>query len=214
MRNKDKVTVIFDQQLKRSEIMRGESVRKRSERLKSLRNWVINNRDRIKSAIYNDFKKPPEETDVTEVSTILLEINHALKYLNRWSTPEKVSSHITYLGTQAYVQFEPKGVCLIIAPWNYPFFLAISPLISAIAAGNTAIIKPSEMTVNTSNLISQMISELYPEDLVTVFEGGVDVSQALLALPFNHIFFTGSTQVGKIVMEAAAKNLSSVTLEL
>ena len=210
----DQMREIFDKQQKNAKNLRVEKIEKRYNRLQKLRKWILNNREKIGNAVYQDFKKPLEETDITEIGPCLLELNHAMKYLYRWSEPEQVKGHISYLGTTGYVQYEPKGVCLIISPWNYPFSLAIGPLISALAAGNTAMIKPSELTPNTSALINEIIKELFSEDLVAVFEGGVEISQNLLALPFDHIFFTGSTTVGKIVMEAAAKNLSSVTLEL
>jgi aldehyde dehydrogenase (NAD+) len=118
------------------------------------------------------------------------------------------------LGTSAEIRPEPRGVCLIIAPWNYPFNLMFSPLVSALAAGNSAILKPSEMTPATSRLIAEIVAETFEPDLVTVIEGDKEVAGRLLELPFDHIFFTGSPQVGKIVMAAAAKNLASVTLEL
>ena len=207
----DQMREIFDKQQKNAKNLRVEKIEKRYNRLQKLRKWILNNREKIGNAVYQDFKKPLEETDITEIGPCLLELNHAMKYLYRWSEPEQVKGHISYLGTTGYVQYEPKGVCLIISPWNYPFSLAIGPLISALAAGNTAMIKPSELTPNTSALINEIIKELFSEDLVAVFEGGVEISQNLLALPFDHIFFTGSTTVGKIVMEAAAKNLSSVT---
>jgi aldehyde dehydrogenase (NAD+) len=121
---------------------------------------------------------------------------------------------MTFLGTKAHVQYEPRGSSLIIAPWNYPFNLAVCPLISAISAGCTAIIKPSEMTPHVSSLIHLMIGELFEENHVCVLEGGLDASQALLAQPFDHIFFTGSPAVGKIVMRSASEHLGSVTLEL
>ncbi|MEL7146424.1 MAG: aldehyde dehydrogenase family protein, partial [Bacteroidota bacterium] len=214
MSNIDQVEVIFDQQRRKSGELRTEQIENRYKRLKKLREWILDNRTKISDAIYQDFKKPAEETDITEVGPCLLEVNHAMKYLYRWTQPEQVKSHLSYAGTKGYVQYEPKGVCLIISPWNYPFSLAVGPLISALAAGNTCMIKPSEMTPNTSALISEMVTHLFEEGEVAVFEGAVEVSQKLLALPFDHIFFTGSTGVGKIVMEAAAKNLSSVTLEL
>ena len=127
---------------------------------------------------------------------------------------KRVSTPATFLGTKAHVQYEPKGSSLIIAPWNYPFNLAVCPLISAIGAGCTAIIKPSEMTPHVSSLIHSMIGELFEENHVCVLEGGLETSQALLAQPFDHIFFTGSPAVGKIVMRSASDHLGSVTLEL
>jgi aldehyde dehydrogenase (NAD+) len=128
--------------------------------------------------------------------------------------PQSLPTPLPMLGTQARVQFEPKGVALIISPWNYPFNLAIGPLISALAAGCPVIIKPSELTPHTSALLAEMVSDLFEKDEVMVIQGDAEVAQSLLALPFDHIFFTGSPQIGKIVMEHAAKHLTSVTLEL
>ena len=134
--------------------------------------------------------------------------------MDAWSKPKKIDAPLTYLGTRAEVRFEPKGVCLIIAPWNFPFNLCIGPLVSCLAAGNTAILKPSELTPHTSTLIKEMIAETFEEDTVAVIEGGAEASTHLLNLPFDHIFFTGSPSIGKIVMKAASSNLTSVTLEL
>ena len=158
--------------------------------------------------------KTTKEADLTEIFVVLSEIRQARKNLKSWMIPKKVNTSITYLGSKAEVVYEPKGACLIISPWNYPFQLATGPLISAIAAGNTAIIKPSEFSESTSALILRMCSEVFDHSEVAVVLGAVEESQELLTLPFDHIFFTGSPQVGKIVMAAAAKNLTSITLEL
>ncbi|MEM7289226.1 MAG: aldehyde dehydrogenase family protein, partial [Pseudomonadota bacterium] len=144
----------------------------------------------------------------------LEEIKDASRNLRSWMKPKWVAPTLVYIGTSARVRPEPRGVCLIIAPWNYPLLLALGPLISCLAAGNSAILKPSEMTPATSALMKDILSKSFPPDLVSVFEGGVKTSQALLDKPFDHIFFTGSPKVGKIVMEAASKNLATVTLEL
>ncbi len=208
------LTQLFDKQKRKSDELRVESINKRKERLKRLKNWVLENRPRITEAIYKDFQKPHAETELSEIAPLLLEINHCISHLKEWSKPARVDGHITFWGTKAYVHYEPKGVCLIIAPWNYPFNLMLNPLVTAIAAGNTAILKPSEITTNNARLIYDMVSELYPAEEVAVVEGGVEVTTDLLKLPFDHIFFTGSPMVGKIVMEAASKNLTSVTLEL
>ena len=127
---------------------------------------------------------------------------------------QKVETPLALLGASSYIKYEPKGVCLIISPWNFPINLTFVPLVSAIAAGNTIIIKPSEMTPNASKLMSKIVKELFSEDEVALIEGEVETSEELLKLPFNHIFFTGSPTVGKIVMKAASKHLTSVTLEL
>jgi aldehyde dehydrogenase (NAD+) len=168
----------------------------------------------IVAALKADFGKPEAETVLSEILPVTQEIRHTSRNLRRWMRPSRYMPSLVTLGTSASVIPQPRGVCLIIAPWNYPFNLCLGPLVSCLAAGNSAILKPSEMTPNTSALIARMIAGAFPPDLVTVIEGSKDVSSALLALPFDHIFFTGSPAVGKIVMEAASKNLTSVTLEL
>ena len=205
---------LFSRQRTRSLQLRTESISLRRERLQKIRRWIKDNRPRIHESAYKDFKKPAVEVDAIEVFHVLSEIKLALKSLDSWTAPKKVDAPFTMLGTQSSIRYEPKGVVLIIAPWNYPFSLALGPLVSALAAGNTAIVKPSEMTANVSALLRDMVRELFPDNEVAVVEGGVDVSQSLLSLPFDHIFFTGSPEVGKVVMKAAATNLTSVTLEL
>jgi aldehyde dehydrogenase (NAD+) len=186
----------------------------RISRLKSIREWIKGHQKDIQEVLLADFQKPPIETDLSEIFTVTSEINHTIKNLKSWMKPKSVSTPLPLLGTSGKIYYEPKGCALIIAPWNYPFNLAIGPLVSALAAGCTAIIKPSELTPNTSSLIEKMISELFDPSEVAVFQGESDVAQELLKLPFDHIFFTGSPAVGKIVMKAAAENLTSVTLEL
>ncbi|MEM8861937.1 MAG: aldehyde dehydrogenase family protein, partial [Chloroflexota bacterium] len=154
------------------------------------------------------------EVDLTEIYPVLTEIKHAIAHLKSWARPKRVEAPLALLGTSSYIKFEPKGVCLIISPWNFPFNLTIGPLVSAIAAGNTAMIKPSEMTPHTSAMMERLVKDLFEENLVAMFQGGIPITQALLDLPFDHIFFTGSPSVGKIVMKAAAAHLTSVTLEL
>ncbi|MBV8062339.1 MAG: aldehyde dehydrogenase family protein, partial [Nevskia sp.] len=163
---------------------------------------------------YADFKKPPAEVELTEILSVVTEANDALRKLGKWMKPTRVWPTRATVGLRAWVQYEPKGRCLIISPWNYPVNLTFGPLISAIAAGNTAILKPSEMTPNLSAVMVKIVKQLFSEDEVAIFEGDVAVSTALLALPFDHIFFTGAPSIGKVVMAAAAKHLTSVTLEL
>ncbi|TNF39112.1 MAG: aldehyde dehydrogenase family protein [Cytophagales bacterium] len=186
----------------------------RIERLKAIRTWIKNHQSDIRQALWNDFQKPEVETDLSEIYPVTSEINHTIKHLKSWMKAKSLPAPLAMLGTKAKVQFEPKGVALIISPWNYPFNLAIGPLISALAAGCPVILKPSELTPHTSDLIEQMISAIFNKEEVEVVQGDASVAQALLTLPFDHIFFTGSPQIGKIVMENAAKNLTSVTLEL
>ena len=171
-------------------------------------------KDKLRDALYKDFKKPVLETDLTELYLVIKEIKHTKSHLKSWMKRQKVETPLTLLGTSSWIKPEPKGVCLIISPWNYPINLTFAPLVSAIAAGNTVIIKPSEMTPNTSAVMTQIVKDLFNDNEIVLIEGEVEVAQELLKLPFNHIFFTGSPQVGKIVMKAAAEHLTSVTLEL
>lgn len=198
----------------KSILLRESTLKERKQKLKKLEKWIIDHRGDIHKAIYKDLQKPAQEADLTEVYVVLSELRKVQRNLKTWMLPKPISSSITYVGTKSEVHYEPKGACLIISPWNYPFQLAVAPLVSAIAAGNTAIIKPSEFSENTSELIDRMCREIFNEDEVAVVLGAVNESQELLSLPFDHIFFTGSPQVGKIVMEAASKHLTSVTLEL
>ncbi|PIB36053.1 aldehyde dehydrogenase [Reichenbachiella sp. 5M10] len=208
------IKLLFENQLAKSLELRSESIKERKERLFQLKTWILTHKDRIRKALHHDLKRSIDDIDLTEIFPVTGEINKALHHLNEWSRAKRVSAGLTYLGTVSHIQYEPKGRCLIIAPWNYPFQLMCCPLVSCIAAGNTAILKPSENTPATSLLIREMIEELYDANTVTVVEGAVEETQELLSLPFDHIFFTGSTTVGKIVMESAAKHLTSVTLEL
>ncbi len=194
--------------------LQSRTIQSRLAKLKKLQNWIRHNEQFICDEIYKDFEKGREEVLLTEIKPILDEIKQHRIHLSDWAESKKVSTSLSFWGTNSHIQYEPKGVTLIIAPWNYPFNLCIGPLISAIGAGCTAIIKPSEHTPNTSNLIEKMISELFSSQEIKVILGDVSVSTELLNLPFDHIFFTGSPSVGKIVMTAAAKNLTSVTLEL
>jgi aldehyde dehydrogenase (NAD+) len=205
---------LFERQKRRSVLQRKESIKERKKRLKAFGEFILANRQRIGASVTKDFKKPLTEVDLSEVYPVMQEIRKAVANLHEWAQPEPIDTPLTYLGTQSEIIYEPKGVCLIIAPWNFPFNLCLGPLISCLAAGNTAILKPSENTPHTATLIKELISEFFDEDLVAVVEGGVTSSTELLKLPFDHIFFTGSTQVGKIVMKAAAETLASVTLEL
>ena len=168
----------------------------------------------IREALYQDFKKPHLETDLTEIYPVIDEIKFVSKNLKSWLSRQKVDTPIALLGSSSWIRNEAKGVCLIISPWNFPINLTFGPLVSAIAGGNTVILKPSEMTPNTSEVMAKIVASLFGENEVALVQGEVETSTELLKLPFNHIFFTGSPQVGKIVMEAASKNLSSVTLEL
>lgn len=189
-------------------------LRERRAALAALRAAMLRNEAAIVAALHADFGKPEPEVVLTEILPVLQEIRHTSARLRRWMRPRHVLPTLATFGTRATIRREPRGTCLIISPWNYPFNLAMGPLVSALAAGNGAVIKPSEMTPATSALIARIVAETFAPDLVTVVEGGKEVATALLALPFDHIFFTGSPAVGRIVMAAAARTLASVTLEL
>lgn len=182
--------------------------------LKALAQVIHAHEARIIAALASDFAKPRAEVILTEIMPVLQEIRHSLAHLRSWMRPRRVAPTLAMLGTAAQVAPQPRGVCLIIAPWNYPFMLTMGPLVSALAAGNCVILKPSEATPATSALIADIVAQTFPAEKVAVVQGGRDVAQALLKLPFDHIFFTGSPEVGKQVMAAAAQNLTSVTLEL
>ncbi len=203
----------FNALKERQSLQRNPSIAIRKEKLQKLLRWVMDNRSRLKQAVHMDFQKPVVEVDISEAYPVIGEIKHALNNLDQWARPTKVDATINYLGTRSEIRYEPKGVCLILSPWNFPFNLSVGPLVSCLAAGNVALLKPSEVTPNTSQLIADMVDEVFDGDVV-VLQGGKEIASELLALPFDHIFFTGSPTVGKIVMKAAAANLASVTLEL
>jgi aldehyde dehydrogenase (NAD+) len=205
---------LFENCKTKSVELRTSTLLQRKAKLRKMEEWILSHRAEIHMAVYQDLQKAPQETDLTEIFVVLSEIRKARKNLKSWMMPTKVGNSMLFLGTKAESHPEPKGTCLIISPWNYPFQLAMAPLVSAIAAGNTIIIKPSEFSEHTSILIKKMCKEIFEPDEVGVVLGGIKESKELLSLPFDHIFFTGSPQVGKIVMEAASKHLTSVTLEL
>lgn len=190
------------------------TAKERVEKLKKIQVYVLAQVAEIQQAMYDDFRKPSAEVMLGEVYSITTEIKFACKNLKRWMQPQRLDTPLGLIGTSSYIKHEPKGNVLIISPWNYPLGLAIKPLISAIAAGNVSILKPSEMTPNTSRFIKKMIGDLFPENEIAVIEGDATIATELLTLPFNHIFFTGSPAVGKVIMRAAAEHLASVTLEL
>ena len=206
---------LFKRQYQNQYTVGNSTYKQRIKKLKVLQRAIeIIYRDQIKEALQKDLGKPVVEAELTEIYAIIGDIKHAKKQLNQWMQKKNVATPLSMLGSSSFIKYEPKGVCLIISPWNFPFNLTFGPLVSAIAAGNTAIIKPSEMTPNSSALMAKIIGDVFNEDEVALVQGEVEVSTELLKLPFNHIFFTGSPNVGKIVMTAAAKNLASVTLEL
>ena len=186
----------------------------RKETLIKLLNAVIIYENDIIQALNDDFKKPAFEAMLTETSYVILELKDTIKNLKYWAKPKRVFPSILNFPSTDYIYKEPYGKVLILAPWNYPFQLALCPLISAVAAGNQVVLKPSELTPKTSEIIAEIISKVFDKNHVEVIEGGVEVAQQLLSERWDYIFFTGSVAVGKIVAKAAAENLTPVTLEL
>jgi len=184
----------------------------RIEQLKRLKQAIVDDQEAIVTAVKADLGRPNFEA-YFEIAAIS-EINYVLKHLKSWVKPKKVATSIDQFPASAKIYPEPLGVVLIISPRNYPFQLMISPLTGAIAAGNCAVLKPSEVAANTSRVIADIIQKTFDPAYIAVVEGGVETSQQLLEEKFDHIFFTGGTAIGKIVMQAAAKHLTPVTLEL
>ena len=194
--------------------LRQSSWQERTAKIRRLRDAVIARTEAWYHAAQADFGKPAGEVDLAEILPVCLEANDAIRNLKRWMRPQRVRPTLLTLGTRSHVQYTPRGRCLIIGPFNYPVNLTLGPLISAVAAGNTAIVKPSELTPALSALIAQVVREVFSEDEVAVVEGDATLAQALQRLSFDHVFFTGSPAIGKHVMAAAAQHLASVTLEL
>ncbi|MCU0367603.1 MAG: aldehyde dehydrogenase family protein, partial [Cyclobacteriaceae bacterium] len=211
---KKEVERIFTLQKDNQQRVANSTARDRIKKLDRLFDAVMKYRKDIQEALYNDFRKHPSEVDIAEIYKLTSDIKHTRSHLAKWMRPKKVGTPLAQIGASSYIHYEPKGVVLIISPWNFPVSLTFGPMIAAIAAGNCIMLKPSEYTPHTSALMKKMITELFDESEVALIEGDVEASTALLKLPFNHIFFTGAPEIGKIVMKAAADHLASVTLEL
>lgn len=186
----------------------------RKETLKKLLYNIQKSEDLIVKALYDDFKKPEFEAVLTETNYVISELKDTIKNINKWAKRKRVFPSLLNFPSTDYIFKEPYGNVLVIAPWNYPFQLALCPLISAVAAGNRVVLKPSELTPHTSAIIARIIEKTFHINHVEVFEGGVEVSNKLLAQRWDYIFFTGSVSVGKIIAKAAAENLTPITLEL
>lgn len=208
------IIAVFEAQKSHQYVVGNTSPSERRAKLTKLHKAIISHRQDIKKALFDDFRKHGAEVDMTDIYPVISEIKHAKGHLGAWMRDQSVHTPLALLGSSSYIKYEPKGVVLIISPWNFPFNLTFGPMISAIAAGNCIVLKPSEMTPNITSLMKKIITEVFDPKEVALIEGGVETSTALLKLPFNHIFFTGAPSIGKVVMEAASKNLTSVTLEL
>jgi coniferyl-aldehyde dehydrogenase len=191
------------------------SLEDRRADLKKLGDVIGRNVNRLADAISSDFgHRSRHETELGEIVSVQSAIRHALRHLAGWMKPKRVSVGVELTPAGARILYQPVGVVGIISPWNYPFNLAIVPLVAALAAGNRAMLKPSELTPRTSDFIAELLASLFPAEKVATVIGGPDAGQAFARLPFDHLLYTGSTAVGRLVMQAAAENLTPVTLEL
>lgn len=186
----------------------------RISQLKKLKEGIKKYEEKIIEALYKDLGKHKNEAYMSEVGFVYSSIDHMIKNIKKWSMPEKKHTPFYLMPSKSFVVSEPYGAVLIIGPYNYPFQLLIEPLAGAIAAGNTAVLKPSEMSPNVSEVVKELIYDTFNEEFVTCVEGGIETNTSLLKSKFDYIFFTGSANVGKIVMREAAENLIPVTLEL
>ncbi|WP_254526654.1 MULTISPECIES: aldehyde dehydrogenase family protein [unclassified Sphingobacterium] len=205
---------IYQSQLKNKSAIKHSTAYKRIGWIKKLLDTINREEKAIEQALYQDFHKSGIETAITEILVVQLELKHIAKKLRGWMKDKKVRRSLVMPNVSAYLHYEPKGNALIITPWNYPFQLPLVHLAACIAAGNTAILKLSEFSPNSNQVLKKIIAEVFPTDHIAVIEGAVEETTHLLNLKFDHIHFTGSSKVGKIVMEAASKHLTDITLEL
>lgn len=210
----NRLNCVFDNQQTFKYKLRQTNAAQRIEKLRKLKSVIQANEPQIYKALLKDLRKSEFEAAVTEVLITYSEIDFAIKHLSSWMEAKKAGKTLSNPFAKNRIYYEPKGVCLILSPWNYPFQLTMTPLVSAIAAGNCVVVKPSEISEQTAKICQKIILNCFEEEEIACILGNVETSTALLKLPFDHIFFTGSTSVGKIVMAAGAKNLTSVTLEL
>ena len=211
---KDKIDDIYANQIENRPLISALTIEERKAYLRKLKKSILNHREEIEQALFLDLRKSKIEADSTEIFPVLSEIRLFLRKLNKWSKVKTVQNNLLFFCSTAQIQPEPLGNCLIISPWNYPFQLSIIHLIACIAAGNSAILKPSEFTPNVITVLDKIIKDVFPTNYVALIDGSIRETTYLLTKKFNHIHFTGSPKVGKIVMEAGAKYLASVTLEL
>lgn len=186
----------------------------RIRQLKKLYQWITVHEQEIMDALFMDLNKSNFEAYATEIGIVKEEIRYTLKHLRKWAAPKRVPTPITQFPSKSFIYPEPYGIVLIMSPWNYPFQLTIAPLVGAICAGNCAVVKPSAYSPHTTKVMADMLRELFQEKYIAVVEGGRQENQALLNEKFDYIFFTGSVNVGKYVMEKASAHLTPVSLEL
>lgn len=205
---------IFARQQQHRWTVARSSAAERRRKLRALAASIERHRAEVADAIQADFGKHPLETELTEIQLTLTELRDAVRNVHRWMRRRRVRTPLHLFGTRSEIRYEPKGVVLILAAWNYPFALILAPLIAAVAAGNCAIVRPSEKVPATNAVLARILAEVFDEREVAMVQGDARIAESLLALPFDHIFFTGSTRVGRMVAAAAAQTLASTTLEL
>jgi aldehyde dehydrogenase (NAD+) len=205
---------LYDLQQANRAAVASTTAAQRIGKLRRLERAILTRRDELRAAMWEDYRKPAAEVDLSEIYPVASEARHAISHLRRWMRPRRVGTRLALVGSRSTVVYEPKGVVLIVSPWNFPFNLTLGPLVSAIAAGNCAILKPSELTPASTACMKRILGDLFEENEVAIVEGDATVAEELLRRKWDHIFFTGSPAVGRIVMKAAAEHLTSVTLEL
>ena len=206
------LSAIFSLQKRAQHLQKATTAQHRIEALKRFRASVERHQEAVKDALVADLRRP--RAGLPEIGGILAEIDFAVAHLVQWMRPVEVAPLLPIPGAKARITYEPRGVCAVFGAWNFPVLLSLQPLVAIIAAGNCAIVKPNELTPASSRVVASIVREAFAVAEVAVVEGGVEVAKAMQALPFDHVFFTGSPAVGKQVMQAAAQHLSSVTLEL
>ncbi|HEV7242880.1 MAG TPA: aldehyde dehydrogenase family protein [Thermoanaerobaculia bacterium] len=211
---RSEIDALFDaQQSNRANVARS-TAKERKQKLRRLHDALLAHRDDIRAALWADSGKPPVEVDLGEILGVLGEARHAMRHLRSWMKPRRVRGRLMLIGSASSIVSQPKGVVLIISPWNFPFNLTLVPLVSAIAAGNCAMVKPSELAPHSAACMKRIVGKVFDEAEIAFVEGDGAVAEALLRKKFDHIFFTGSPAVGRRVMKAAAEQLTPVTLEL
>ena len=210
----DRIPEIFDAQRAHRWTARRTTARERKAALRRLKASIVARREEILAAMHADFRKPHSEGELSEIQLVLTELNHAIANVASWMRPRAVPTPFHMLGTRSEIRPEPRGVVLILAAWNYPFALLFAPLVAAVAAGNCVVLRPSERVPRTSAVAGAIIAEAFAPHEVALVGGGRETADALLALPFDHVFFTGSTHAGRSILAKVAPRLGSVTLEL
>jgi aldehyde dehydrogenase (NAD+) len=209
-----RVDTVLERMRRHQWTVRRRGAAERVARLRALKRAIVARREEILDAMHADFRKNRSEAELSEVQLVLNELNAAIEHTPAWMRPVDVATPLHLLGTRSRIEYQPRGVVLVVAAWNYPFALVFAPLVPAVAAGNCVVIRPSEKVPHTSAVAERIVADVFPSEEVVVVRGDRAFAEHLVSLPFDHVFFTGSTPVGRAVMASAAANLTSLTLEL